>query len=316
MIHIVRQNTELPKRWRLYQMANRAIAYCAPVKRLDEFRIDDELQELHDLNVEVEKSQGSKINVEILGLHNSDCVYEEKITFHNKLRTITAWRSNGLTQIDIDNEPGCNIDFEKKRITLLNNKPVDSLFNIELITGPALILLLAQQSIFSLHASAVRITDSQGLPTNVAFIAESGVGKSTLSASVDRCWVQYSDDILPVSISQYACLYNDYPQLKLSNFKVSDKSILNNNLDYIFNISSDVEEGVVIEKLHAVDAVLTIIRHTVAARLFEPSMMKSHLEFATTLISKVTVCRISYPRDIKQLPMLRKEVIDFVRHNK
>jgi len=316
MIHIVRQNEKMPNRWSFYQMANQYIAYCEPVSLLNGFSVDKKLQNLPSLAIGNEPSRESITKVETLGLHNSHCDYKDEIRFNNKLRTITLWRLNGLVQIDIDNEPGCSIDVEKKCIVILNDKPVDGLFNIELVTGPAIILLLAQQSIFSLHASGVEICRQQGQSTNVAFIAESGVGKSTLSISAGEYWKQCSDDILPVSISQYACLYNDFPQLKLSGFTIENKNILNNNLDYIFNITSDVVEDIIIERVQSIDSVLAVIRHTVAARLFEPSLMKKHLEFATALINKVTVYRISYPRDIKQLPVLRKAIIDFIEQNK
>ena len=100
--------------------------------------------------------------------------------------------------------------------------------------------------------------------------------------------------------------------MKLPEFSVSNKVNESNDLSFIFNIVQQETSSVVIEKIKPVDAALTVVRHTVASRLFEPQVMRQHLDFAQRLVRKIDVYQISYPRDLSQLSLLRKAISEFV----
>ena len=191
--------------------------------------------------------------------------------------------------------------------------PFDLSFNLELITGPALILLLAEQSIFCLHAGGVSFCTSQKKIMNVAFLADSGVGKSTLSKGTSSEWRQLCDDILPVQIKESSVrLYHDFPQLKLEQARVKDSNLRDCHLDYIFCLNSNQSDSIVIEEMSAVQSVLTLIRHTVASRLFDQNLLKAHCAFAQSLSQAVPIFQVSYPRDYAQLPELRQRIMESV----
>lgn len=84
----------------------------------------------------------------------------------------------------------------------------------EMLLGPALTLALALQGTWCLHAGAVAVA-GQG----VAFVGESGVGKSTLAAYFDEqvpdSW-RVADDVLPVTVEEDNLVaFPRYPQLGL-----------------------------------------------------------------------------------------------------
>ena len=320
MIYISHHLLERPSRWYHYQIAEQCIAFPQAIVSLAKFSVDSPPRKSgrDSENGYVEESTEQLNHCELLTDQNSELYYQDTLTFNNRERLITYRRSNrrlnseGLAQIDIDGQPACAIDLGGSCIRILNDKSLDDIFNLELITGPALIVLLSVKSIYCLHASAVTVSDENLKPINVAFIAESGVGKSTLSKDAESAWVQCADDILPVRFEQSLKLFRDFPQLKLPEFYVVNKVFENNDLNFIFNISQQETSSVVIEKIKPVDAALTVVRHTVASRLFEPQVMREHLEFVQRLVSTVGVYKISYPRDLSQLPLLREAISEFV----
>ena len=316
MIYISHHLLERPSRWHHYQIAEQCVAFPRAIASLAKFCVDSppingwRKSGVDNVNGYVDESAEHLSHYELLTDQNSELYYQDTLIFNHRKCLITFRRSEpiGLSQIDVDGQPACAIDLSGSCIKILNDKPLDDIFNLELITGPALIVLLSAKSIYCLHASAVTVPDENLNPINVAFIAESGVGKSTLSKDAGEAWVQCSDDILPVRFDQSLKLFRDFPQLKLPEFSISNKVIENNGLSFIFNISKQEASSVVIEKIKPVDAALTVVRHTVASRLFEPQIMRQHLDFAQNLASSVGVYQISYPRDLSQLTLLRKSI--------
>ena len=307
MFKIIHHNNEGDTSWSYYKIANQLMAFSEPVKTLHEFEVNQDF-------VEIDSLPYCHFTYEVLN-DNSFCDHQVEVTFNNKTAEISLLRKRGeggthFAQINVNEKPACHLDFKNKTIVVLNNEPFDSDFNIELITGPAMIMLLAHQRIFSLHSSAVTITLPNSNKVNVAFIAESGVGKSTLSRSVDHTWVQCSDDVLPIGIHGAEALILDFPQLKLKNKKIIFNE--NNDLNYIFNLNQVDGARVVIEQMNAVDSFLKIVRHTVAARLFDERLLQEHLKFAQKIIDKIPVFSLTYPRKIEQLPLLQKTLIEFL----
>jgi len=240
-----------------------------------------------------------------LGLIDKGLQYHGYAQFNQKMREVHFWRSGNHTQLDIDNEPICTIDLQLRRITILNDISFDEALNLEVITGPALIFLLLQRGIYCLHAGCVTLSDS----TSVAFLADSGMGKSTLSRQVDPNWQQRADDILPVSFVNSELYFHSFPQLKLANAMPSsgviDQGVL---LHGLFCLNAEPAEKIQINRLNKKDALLMIIRHTVAARLFDQQRSREHLIFAKQVVELLPVFSVSYPRQIEQLPELRSAI--------
>ena len=242
---------------------------------------------------------------------NAKRYYQGQAKFDNRDCNVTYWRRRGVSQIDIDDEPVCQVDFAKQRIHLLNELSFDNRINLEVVTGPALVLLLAEQDIYCMHAGAVNTPAG-----NIAFIAESGSGKSTLSANVDKSWSQLSDDILPLQLNRSERtveLYNNFPQLKLDGSSVKDVQQVPQKLDYIIRLSPEPSTDIQFKDLSRADGVLQVIRHTVASRLFGQTLMKRHAKFSKRVSGRVPLLELSYPRDITQLDDLRNAIVTYLQ---
>lgn len=239
---------------------------------------------------------------------NAKRYYQGQAKFDSRDCDVTYWRRRGVSQIDIDGEPTCQVDFAKQRIHLLNDASFDNRVNLEVVTGPALVMLLAEQDIYCLHAGA--INTSAG---NIAFIAESGSGKSTLSAHVDKSWRQLSDDILPLQLNKperIVELFTNFPQLKLDGASVVEPEILPQKLDFIIRINPEPSTDISLKDMSRADGLLQVIRHTVAGRLFGQTLMKRHAKFSKRVAGRVPVLELSYPREIAQLDDLRSTIVE------
>ena len=315
MIKLIRHNQAKLDGWYFYEMAGQLVASIEAIKALEAFQFDGSLvQSSHDLGLESKK-------FELFDNTNSECKFKELVVFNNNVCEVSLlkpkpeFRAVGsradVAQINIAGQPVCHLDLENNLIIILNNDSFDNNFNLELITGPALMLLLAENHVFSLHAGAVRLTLPNSQKRNVAFIAESGVGKSTLSLSAGSNWEQVSDDILPLMVTKGVRFF-EYPQLKLQSNFIENKINDNNRLNFIFNLNSNFVDDVFITKMKPVESLLGVVRHTVAATLFDHEIMQMHMLFAKKIIDQVGVYQVSYPREIQQLPKLRKEIINFL----
>ncbi|MFQ3245345.1 MAG: dephospho-CoA kinase [Arenicella sp.] len=239
--------------------------------------------------------------------------------FDSKFREVQYWRSQQHGQLDIDGVPACQINFSEPHIHMLNTDPLGVGLNLELITGPALVLLLSLGGTYCMHAGAV---DTAAV--RIGIIAESGAGKSTLSQHVDDGWRQVSDDIMPLQISNSGSqieVFTDFPQLKLSNNKVQHSDSDGDNdggtdrkkLDYLLRINPVPGKSISFSRLPRVQAMLQVVRHTVAAKLFDATTLREHARFAKKVSTLVPVIEVSYPRDLDKLDQLRHSIIDYLR---
>ena len=64
--------------------------------------------------------------------------------------------------------------------------------------------------------------------------------------------------------------------------------------------------------LPRVQAMLQIVRHTVAAKLFDTDTLREHARFAKKVSTLVPVVEVSYPRDLDKLDYLRQSIIDYL----
>jgi hypothetical protein len=175
---------------------------------------------------------------------------------------------------------------------------------VEAVLGPGLILALGLNGTFCLHASAVAVPEGV-----VAFLGESGRGKSTLAQALDQLpnsgCRRVADDVLPVRLDATGALaLPHFPQLKMQP-----------TLQYPprFPDRLPLTELVVLAPLAAPEAspqaeslgphasVLALLRHTVASRLFPPELAADHLEWCSSLTRRTETSRIALPSSLRRL---------------
>lgn len=183
------------------------------------------------------------------------------------------------------------------------NEPVDEL-DREILLGPAAVLSLAMRNTFSLHASAAAYNNK-----NIAFVGESGRGKSTLAAYLNlNDWKRIADDILPVTAEEKEIqAWPRFPQLKLPpeeqpGFNFPEHIPLNSVclLDVV-----EVSKPVALKLLLPAQAFRVWISHTAGTRLFSPDLLKKHLDFCTTAAKLTSVYHLTYPHRESALPELK-----------
>jgi len=297
-----------------YNIAGQQLVFLNQVASLKEFEsgpVSFSYQQLFS---------GRKPQYERLSVNNASLIYFGRAPFNNKTQDLRYWRKQNIAQIDVAGTPVCQVDFATDQIYLLNARSFDERLNLEVVTGPALITLLAKHNVYCLHAGAV--STSVG---NIVLIAESGTGKSTLSAHTsvqdpNYNWRQITDDILPLSTKtdggQASFLLPDFPQLKLPNAVPQSRVLRDRNLDYILRLNPEPSESIEFRALPRTEAMLQVVRHTVAAKLFGDSTMRRHARFAKNVSRNAPVFEVSYPRNLNALPDLRKRIIDYLHTQK
>lgn len=175
------------------------------------------------------------------------------------------------------------------------------------ILGPGLLLALALQGSYSLHAGAV----ARGGRAAV-FLGDSGAGKSTLAAELDRRrargWRRLADDVLPVTRAADGGIdaLPEFPQLKLGPEEqyvadLSSPERLPVAAFYLLEMPAADEDAVTIATVSPRDATVALLAHTVASRLFAPDLAARHFAFCATAAGSVPVKRLRYPRRLQAL---------------
>lgn len=235
-------------------------------------------------------------------------LYQGNAPFAGQDRQIKVLEEQQKLQVNIDGMPLCHIDLAKDHVHFLNDKPYGDQLNLEVLLGPAMTLLLLKRGIYCLHAGVAKTSIG-----TIGLIAESGVGKSTLSQHMDSSWAQIADDVVPVVRDDKQFNMLDFPQLKLNNNCAVYTESQPIKLDYLVRLEPVPTKKIKFEKMPRAEALLQIIRHTVAAKLFNRDQMKAHASFARKLSGAVPVVSVSYPRDINKIGKLRSKIIDYLR---
>lgn len=98
-----------------------------------------------------------------------------------------------------------------------------------------------------------------------------------------------------------------FPQLKLPPEKqVTRDEPSRLTLDAIYLLDSSA--NIAIHPMMAHQATLTLVRHTIAARLFDQKLLSQHLSFCTQAALSLPVRRLAYPRDLNLLPQVAKMI--------
>ena len=247
--------------------------------------------------------------IKTLSAVNAELRYHDLTLLAGEAHRLRYWRRGRRGQIDIDGSPSCYIDFKDKHIHVINGRDLNAQLSLEIVLGPAYVIMLAYFSTYCMHASAV----STEIGT-IVFLAESGVGKSTLAEHQDDGWNQISDDILPLKAQKGARvieMHADFPQLKLNHACVAQGVPKMQELNYLIRLKPESSDSIEFSKMSRKDCLLQVIRHTVAAKLFSQPMMQKHASFARKVSLCVPMAELSYPRDWDSLADLRQRIIAF-----
>ncbi len=147
--------------------------------------------------------------------------------------------------------------------------------NTTLLFGPVMMLNLALNQVYCVHASAFTIK-------NHTFIvmATSGTGKSTIARFMDKKKQaqRIADDILPLTIiDNRLTVLPNFPQLKLTFDEQYNGPQISENIVFLFAQVNEVKTT--ITPVNHVTSMKKIISHTVASKLFDTDELNGHLQF-------------------------------------
>jgi hypothetical protein len=164
--------------------------------------------------------------------------------------------------------------------------------------GPCEILTRALRGSFCLHASAVQLRPER--KEVVGFAGSSGAGKSTLALLLEATGaVRVCEDLLPIVRSAEGAFRVDLGPGDLDPAPPV-RAIC---------ILAESPDRVELDSLAGAAAVVALVRHTVAARLFGPRLLTQHLEFCTDLAQAAQVFRLRYPRHRSVAPLVAAELL-------
>ena len=167
-----------------------------------------------------------------------------------------------------------------------------------LLLGPLLILALALQDCWCLHASAVKSQTGALL-----LLGPSGAGKSTLARylaeKADFSWI--ADDIVPIEIlDRELQVLPHFSQLKFPDRRLPAESLV--PLAALVRIRARPAHTLLsLRRLRGAETLSVVARQTVANRLFNRLLLTRHLDFATRVGRSAPMYELSLPRGEKAL---------------
>jgi hypothetical protein len=198
------------------------------------------------------------------------------------------------------------------------------------LLGPALAMLLSQRGLLVLHASAVALEGGA-----VAFLGESGRGKSTTAAAFyARGYDVVADDVVAV-LMERGCpvVFPGFPQLKLWPEVVAS---LGDAVETLARLHPHREKrarrvadqfssqrlplkalyvlsegpGLEIEHLRAREAIIELVRHSYAAQMIRSLGAGPHLVQCAGVAGAAPIRRLWRPPSLQQLPALVRSVTE------
>jgi hypothetical protein len=197
------------------------------------------------------------------------------------------------------------------------------------VAGSVMALVSYQRGLLPLHASAIAIEGRA-----IAFVGESGAGKSTTAAALQACgYGIVTDDVLPVRVEGARSWVSPaFPQLKLTS---AAAAALGHDQQSIFSLHSrlnkyghrvtetfdpaelplqsvyvlDIGETLMIQPLGPQEALLAAIANAYGARPLK-AVIQSPSYFAQimTLLKTVKFYRLTRPANLQALPELAQFV--------
>ncbi|MEO0368425.1 MAG: ATP-binding protein [Pseudomonadota bacterium] len=244
--------------------------------------------------------------------------YESVVPIAGKNRHLRYFRNDQYGYFECDEDRLFALDLSA-HIVVSKNTEINSQQSLELFLGPCLVLLFAELGRYLFHAAAIETPF--GL---IGVMAESGVGKSTLSAHesalVAQQWNQVGDDCLVVDGTNLRA-YPRFPQLKLDRFmsKFCEASSLVEDIRALVRLErrfGDESDSVVTTHLDPEHAILEVVRHTVGGKLFAGDELAKHLAFAARLANAVPVINCSMPDNKNALDNVALKILGVLHESK
>lgn len=184
----------------------------------------------------------------------------------------------------------------------------DSIIDDILLLGPVLILNLALNKVFCLHASAFLIKDKIFI-----LMGDSGTGKSTIARFMNeqKNCQRIADDILPLKIDENRLqVLPNFPQLKLpvsSQYK-GDNLVK----ETILLFAQKSTDNTCLKSLDNFSCIKYLINHSVATKLFAKSELQNHLSFCHKSSTLVKSYRLKYQHSRDSLFQLYSQLNEIV----
>ncbi len=198
--------------------------------------------------------------------------------------------------------------------TLDSRHAVDEL----LLLGPVMAVCLAMRGVFLLHASAVQVDDCL-----CVFLAESGVGKSTLAAVMNSEYgTQVADDIVSFrrDDTEVNGLVVDarFPQWKLPPDRQWRSRPGWRRVRWFFLKQSTTGRNgePVLRALGQTRSLLMLLRHGVATRLFSAPVLIQHQRLCQRAIVAWPGFELHYQHSPRGLTDTMRSVVDHVRQGR
>jgi hypothetical protein len=206
-----------------------------------------------------------------------------------------------LLEVKSNKNHSFNLTINQHRITV-NKKSIITDSNhlpATLLFGPALILNLALNEVFCFHASSFEYKDCVFI-----LFAKSGTGKSTIADYFQQKFKsRIADDIVALNNREERInVLPSFPQLKLPPEQQANSSLINKSPILLFAQQSN--ESTQLKELNKFISIKSAIHHSVASKLFSPSLLNNHLSFCHLLAQQTKAFELKYQHSQSSLDQL------------
>lgn len=195
-------------------------------------------------------------------------------------------------------------------------------------------LALAKQGQFVLHASAIEIDTC-----SIAFMGESGLGKSTLAASfatsgfrfltddgllLERCDGGYQVIPSHPSIrlwddSQQALITPDVPTAPPVQFTSKSRFLAGEDIKFcnqprplrrIYFLGPGSSPHLIFERVKPAEALIELVKHSFLLDIEERDMLATQFDEFSNLVKQPICYRLDYPRRYEDLTLIRQAIVN------
>lgn len=206
-------------------------------------------------------------------------------------RELSLRTENGRTTVTIE---GLGTQQVTHRGEIHSDHNLDPERWAQLLCGPLLPLALARHQRFQLHASAAVVG-----PCLLLICGQSGSGKSTLGRTLQRRGHGLiADDVVTLAKRQ-PLFAGAFPQPKWPRWGADICRLDANRLPHrtrLIVLQPGSEQAPRLSPLSAGAATLALARHSVASRLFDPLLLRRHLDWCADLAERIEVFDLRYRR--------------------
>ncbi len=199
------------------------------------------------------------------------------------------------------NLASCQIASAKSSIKIeVDLPPQHSTALEDSLLGVALMLVLPAFARWPVHGGTLETIGGQG----VGFVGVSGVGKSTLTTTLASRLTEVAlvgDDVAIISNAEGVLLWPQFPQLKLAaEVGRSERVKIPLRALYML-VPVEQTESVSITSVSKQAALMHLVRHTIAAKLYPPALLQVHLANMQAINEVVAFYQLNVPRDLARL---------------